>query len=168
MFGPYWELIEDNTRLLPVRIMDNVIAASSSPAPVYGSSGNTLVIRSDGSLWGWGSGLNSGPIPYHRNTWFWFNPVPAQILDDVTQIIRGESESGIFAITSDGNLWDLSNGTVWVMDDVAGAAVDWHNRMALRTDGSLWVWESNGSHQFGYSTEARHLPAKIKTGVLVP
>jgi alpha-tubulin suppressor-like RCC1 family protein len=127
------------SQLSPIKIMDDVVTISASGLPATGMAGNTLAIRSDGTLWGWGFGMNSGPIPYHKNTWYWWNPVPGKILEDVEQIVRGTEV--IYAITSDGNLWNLSNDVAWVMDEVVAVSTGMSNTLAIRTDGSLWGWE---------------------------
>jgi len=165
--GPGWEITEDNTRLYPTRIMDNVVTVSTSGPPVTGNSGNTLVIRGDGSLWGWGFGMNSGSIPYHFNTWGWFNPVPGKILDDAAHIVRS-IESAV-AISSNGDLWDLTNGGTFVANNVFAVSYDWNNKLVLYTDGNLWHWERNiYSIPDEYMVFEWHNPTFVMDGVLLP
>jgi len=167
IIGEGWTVIEDNTRLYPVRIMDDVIAVSASEAPVYGESGNTLAIRSDESLWGWGFGMNSGPIPYHRNTWHWYNPVPGKIMDNVANITRDIETAMV--ITDNGDLWDLSNGAFFITNDVAGAARDFDRLLTLHTDGSLYSWERNSEGVLDGDVVVEWLnPVRVMDGVLLP
>jgi len=165
--GYDWSVLEDNTRLYPIKIMGDVIAVSASDAPAYGDSGNTLVIKSDGSLWGWGFGINSGFIPYHGNTWGWQNPTPGKMLDDAVKIVRNYENA--VAISSDGNLWDLTNGVTWISDEVMSTSLSWSYVLTLQEDGSLWGWERNAYSIPGERMVTEwHNPVHIMDGVMRP
>lgn len=87
----------------PVPGLSNVIAISSG-------SENALALKSDGTLWAWGSNFNGqvGKTPTVCDTQFdsyvFCQPVPVPVgLSDVIAIqARGESS---FALTSDGTVW---------------------------------------------------------------
>jgi len=145
-----WNVIEDARRLSPVKIMDDV---------VYVTTGDdqTFVIRSDGSLWSWGSTryglLGCGTVGGWGDGRPEFRATPEKVMDNVAFVSSGWDNTMV--IKTDGSLWAwgvgyLGDGTVreWhepqitpvkIMDDVAYV---YGNRI-LKTDGTLWVWADN-------------------------
>jgi len=140
----------NDVRTSPIQIMDSVNS-------VYIGSSGTMVIRTDGSLWAWGSGPIGDGVNYD-----YYHPMitPAKIMDDVVSI------SEYKALKSDGSLWvwgygSIGDGTVrdWerpaltpvrVMDSVATIIDTGYNySMVIRTDNSLWAWGSNLGGQLG-------------------
>lgn len=78
--------------LSPIRIMDDVIAVSAGGV-------HTMAIRSDGSLWAWGSntpGLLGDGTTINR-------PIPIRVMDNVVSVSAGTQQT--MAIISDGSLW---------------------------------------------------------------
>lgn len=138
--------------------------------------GHTLALRGDGSLWTWGLGhLGQLGTGYDVNINF-----PVQISTAGTRwtgIAAGMNHT--FAIRDNGTLWacgtnsasQLGAGSppVYYTLFQVGSASNWtsaiaagsHHNLALRADGSLWIWGSNDS---GVSSGSR----LGNTGALVP
>ncbi|MDR1532166.1 MAG: phosphodiester glycosidase family protein, partial [Clostridiales bacterium] len=158
-------------------------AEESKALPVGGLSAgseHTMYIHSDGSLWGWG--VNSyGQVGDGTKE---NRAGPVEIMDDVIFVSAGKSHT--LAIKKDGGLWawgsnsngQLGNGAatqyslegdgngyedhdsaapIHVMDEVAWAAAGCNYSMAVKTDGTLWVWGDNNKGQLGDGTAVSHL-----------
>jgi alpha-tubulin suppressor-like RCC1 family protein len=152
--------------LTPVNIMDDVASVAV---------GNTVnfAVRTDGSLWAWGSNefgqigdgtrsryVTLGPILLRRIDHD--KDLPVKIMDDVVCAAAGGIHS--LAVKTDGSLWawgynwygQLGNGTrksnnrpQKIMDDVVSVAASYYHSMALKSDGSLWAWGANASGTVG-------------------
>jgi len=118
------------------------------PAEIVTSSGVTMLLEADGTLWGWGSNwegrLGSGVRASYA--------LPIEILDDVIYVAPG----GNYAIRSDNSLWAwgleryegaLEAENWWsyfpapprfLMSDVIAVFQHENGDFALRTDNSLW------------------------------
>jgi alpha-tubulin suppressor-like RCC1 family protein len=180
---------------LPQKIMDSVAAVSTG-------SWFTVALKDDGSLWGWGSNyfgeLGDGTAEDRHS--------PIKIMDSVVSVSAGGNTT--MAIKTDGSLWawghnrngQIGDGTVntyddeWpspnivednnkyspvkIMDSVTSVSVGSDHAMAIRSDGSLWVWGENNYGQIGDGTastmdvltvvvdRSRHTPVKIMDSVL--
>ena len=142
---------------LPQKIMDDVVTVETGFS-------HTLVIRSDGSLWGWG-GNSRGEVGDGTTRRVSF---PTKIMDDAISLAAGARTS--FAVKADGSLWawgenyrgSLGSGmlSTWcsldnifisesylnpteIMDNVIFVASGVFHNMAIKSDGSLWVWGKN-------------------------
>jgi len=137
--------------LSPSRDMDNVSSVSVGEA-------HTMVIRDDGSLWGFGCN-QFGKLGDGTDVW---RHTPVKVMEDVVSVSAGKSHTMV--IRTDGSLWawggnysgQLGDGTtedrfnpVRIMNNVAAVSAGDSHTMAIRTDGSLWVWGDNGSGQIG-------------------
>jgi alpha-tubulin suppressor-like RCC1 family protein len=144
------------------------------------SDGDTLALKTDGSLWAWGANWNGqlGDGSFQST----YVPVPIGSQNDWATLAASPSHT--VALKTDGSLWawganwagQLGNGT-WDStnsptrvdsdhDWVAIAAGRYHT-VGLKVDGSLWVWGANGSGQLGLGLDAAvatNVPVRIGAG----
>jgi len=137
---------------------------------------HALGIKSDGTLWAWGSNssgqLGLGDIVKRQ--------LPVQIgsRNDWDKVFPCYFSS--FAIANDGSLWAWGNnslGKLGLGDDThrnqpvqVGTDTNWdklscyYHTIALRTDGSLWSWGKNEQGQLGLGdTTPRSSPVQVGT-----
>ncbi|MCL2680326.1 MAG: hypothetical protein FWF11_02460, partial [Coriobacteriia bacterium] len=144
----------------------------------------SLGIRTDGTLWAWGSnehgqtGITGLPTGYGSNQ---LTPAQVGTATDWAQVSAGGGHS--LAIRSDGTLWSWGNNSNGVtgLGTTAGntpvptqvgtdanwtavSAGDWHS-LALRADGTLWSWGANGNGATGLGTVSgdQTTPAQVGT-----
>jgi len=121
----------------PVRIMDDVVAFCNAGA-------HRMVIRTDGSLWGWGYNwtgqLGDGTITE-------LTPNPVHIMDNVVEVSTGNGNT--MAICTEGHLW------VWGSNS-AGQIGDGK----VNLPASL-VWEGDEGTFITHSDYNRNRPALI-------
>lgn len=141
-------------------------------------SRHTVAIKTDGTLWAWGSNFNGqlgdGTI-INRTT-------PTQIGSDTNwKSVSAGGYSHTVAIKTDGTLWawgynwygQLGDGTTsgTTFPIQIGTATDWASvsaggthSVAIKTDGTLWAWGGNYWGQLGDGTTTnRTSPTKIGT-----
>jgi hypothetical protein len=126
----------------------------------------TFALKTDGTLWSWGSASTSGILGDNRagNTSYvnsqgytlYDRLEPAQVMDGVSVVCAEIEWSFAFAIKKDGSLWgwganksyQLGDGTqeerfvpVKIMDDAESVRIINDELVyAVKTDGSLWRW----------------------------
>ena len=134
-----------------------------------------FVIKSDGTLWGWGNNQN-GQLGDGTTT---ERHSPVKIMDGVRSVSAGTHHS--IAIKDDGSLWawgynelgQLGDATtterhspVKIMDGVKSVSAGGSYSIVIKDDGSLWSWGDNYWGQLGDGTTTdRHSPVKIMDGV---
>ncbi len=150
----------------PVKIMEQVSCVT------FNEDAHTVAaVRTDGSLWMWGSNFY-GQLGSGSTT---DSGVPIKVLDGVAAVDLGWSRTA--ALKTDGSLWTwgwnesgrLGNGStvdahlpVKIMDGVAAIGGYQDQAAALKTDGSLWTWGWNYYGQLGNgSTENSAVPVKV-------
>jgi len=168
-------------RSSPVKIADNVAFVTGVSSPVSTTLCQFAIIKTDGSLWTWGTITFDGTTEARLT--------PNKIKENVVWI---NMNGWIFCVlTSDGTLWvggsnsrgQLGNGTfdgntnelVKVMDGVVTVSATRTNVAAIRFDGSFWGWGGQINVQReGYTLIGRELgvdkyatarPYKIADGV---
>ena len=140
--------------------------------------GHTLALKSDGTLWSWGSN-SSGQLGVGSTTNY-STPVQVGTATNWVKISTGNEFSA--AIKSNGTLWmwgsnsfsQLGDGTtVYKTTPTQIGTATWSNVycghsyvIAIKSDGTLWSWGSNGSLQLGSGTplfQAYTTPHQIST-----
>jgi alpha-tubulin suppressor-like RCC1 family protein len=148
----------------PIKIMDDV-------AQVAAGSSHTLAIKTDGSLWAWGSNsygeLGDGTTSPKTT--------PTKILDNISQVSAGSNHS--IAISSDNILysWGIndylgilvdgtSNATllpISIYNEVLEVDASRNNTIFLTSDGSVFAFGDNSNGQLGYENSDFNVPVKI-------
>lgn len=158
-----------------VKKMDHVAAVSVSSC--YGAA-----IKTDGSLWTWGSN-ERGTIGIPTISESTVVDEPVKVMDDVIAVSHGGSH--VAAIKKDGSLWtwgsnqygQLGNGgggnasytvhysdigdvnvpyqtvPVKVADNMAAVCCGSNHTVAVAKDGTVWTWGNNDQGQLGNGTQ---------------
>ena len=123
-------------RLKPIKVMEDVIQTCAGD--VF-----TCAIKSDGSLWKWGNKVKT----------------QQKIIDNATFVASANQ-----VVKKDGTLYNHVTNEA-ILDNVVEYAVDSHY-LAVKKDGSLWVWGQNKYGQLGDGTTTdKSTPFKIMDNV---
>jgi alpha-tubulin suppressor-like RCC1 family protein len=147
---------------------------------VAGGGEHSLVVKPDGTVWAWG--LNgSGQLGDDTQTSRTL-PVQVQRVSDIIAAAAGSGHS--LALTSGGHVWSwgepgygqLGNGSTTAsasvryevqeesgraLDNVVAIAAGGHHSLALKADGTVWVWGWNVYGQLGDGTTTLHTRATV-------
>jgi len=144
------------------------------------STGHTVAVKTDGTLWAWGSneygrlGLNISYLAFRSS------PVQVGALTTWSQVVAGGEFTA--AIKTDGTLWTWGNNSSGQLGDgtvlrksspiQVGALTDWaqiaagrYNIAAIKTNNTLWAWGSNLDGQLGDGTKIRR-SSPVQIGAL--
>ena len=137
-------------------------------------------IRADGTLWGWGEGT-TGDVG-DGNALNRSSPVQLGSDTDWASLSRGNSNSDMLALKTDGSLWGWGNnqygGALGLGDLVSrsnptqvGALTDWgpitmgyRNSISVKTDGTLWNWGMASNGALGNNTITPHISSPVQLG----
>jgi alpha-tubulin suppressor-like RCC1 family protein len=139
----------------PKKILSGVVSVSAGTL-------NGAAIKTDGSLWVWGSG-EYGALGDGKSGSGHYAASPVKVMDNVASVSCGLGF--IAAVKKDGTLWmwgdnswgNMGNGKygdyvtkpVKIMDKVASVSCGGTFVAAIKTDGTLWTWGSNYSGELG-------------------
>lgn len=140
---------------------------------IAAGSAHSVAIKSDGTLWTWGSN-NNGQLGIGNVATQSYIPVQVGVDNDWQSIVSVGGNT-TYASKTDGTLWGwgsyIGNGS-W--DDVyepvnIGLANQWLSMatgygftLGLKVDGTLWSWGSDGSGQLGNgSAGSSNVPAQV-------
>ncbi|HEX8476428.1 MAG TPA: S8 family serine peptidase [Pyrinomonadaceae bacterium] len=131
---------------------------------------HSLALRSDGTVWAWGSNVHG--LLGEAGGGFRDAPQPVAGLTNITAIAAGGQYN--VALRSDGTLWSwglnndgllgIGNTSVFSthtptqvagLDGVVAIAAGRFHTLALRSDGTVWAWGINTSGQMGIPTSTR-------------
>ena len=155
-----------NNRLSPVQIpgLTNVLMSSGGAC--------TIAVKTDGTVWGWGSNTY-GQMATNTTMAYSLSPMPIAGMSNAVSVASGVSHA--MALKADGSVWtwglnnygQLANGTsgstctipapVNGITNVLRICGMGYDSLALRTDGTVWIWGSNSGGQFGLP--ANYYPA---------
>jgi len=162
-------------QLSPVRIMDGVAAVAYEV-----NAHHVMVIRNDGSLWGWGNNTE-GQLGISNSISGASISDPVRVMDNVAAVSVGRWHTT--ALRTDGSLWawgnnergQLATGTTFrnrytpmkIMDNVVSFSTYQYHTMAVQADGSLWGWGTNFHGILGDGTTTnRYTPVRIMDNVV--
>ncbi len=170
---------------------DGTISHRSSPVTTAGGgtnwkqveagSNHTAAIKTDGTLWTWGSNI-VGALGNGTTTARSSPGTTAGGGTNWKQVATGYYSS--MAIKTDGTLWTWGNNDSGQLGDgtttsrsspgtTAGGGTNWkqveagefNHTVAIKTDGTLWGWGLNGSGQLGDgATSNRSSPVTVAGG----
>jgi len=156
---------------------DNVKIVQKVGPMISSGSGYSVVLKSDGTVWTWGSNGNG-------NEEYQLNPIQVKGLTGVASVCAGSQHK--VALKSDGTVWtwgsnwsgQLGDGTkenhltpvqVKGLTDMTSVSTRGNHTVALKSDGTVWTWGSNGYGELGDGSteEYRSIPVQVKglTGV---
>ena len=138
---------------------------------------HVVSIKSNGSLWGWGS----SDIGQLSNTNF-INPTPFQIGTSTDWLKVSVGDYNTFIIKSNGTLWAMGKGSYGLLGNGStnqsnpslqqiGTATNWQKISAssdmtigLKTDGTIWGWGQNDQYEMGNNTCCANQLTPIQIG----
>ena len=152
------------------------IGTDTDWASVAAAFTHTMAIKTDGSLWAWGSNtggqLGDGTTTDHSS--------PVHIGTDTDWAAVAPGSGHTVAVKIDGSLWAWGSNSFGQLGDgtttsrltpaQVGNDTDWLTAAAaahsvgLKTDGTIWTWGYNGNGQIGDGTPFDHSkPLQIGT-----
>ncbi|MBU7317717.1 carboxypeptidase regulatory-like domain-containing protein [Paenibacillus oleatilyticus] len=177
-------ILQFSMLLMAMLFISNFVYASSDSNSNQSSKfinvtadyGRSFAVKADGTVWGWGLGLNDkGEMVGYPN--LIKTPVKIPYLNKITKVVGNSFQ---LALRSDGTVWSwgynaegqLGDGTniykskptqVVGLHDVISISVGSHHSLALKSDGTVWTWGLNSHGELGDGTTVnRFTPVQVK------
>jgi len=142
-----------------------VVAPPAWTQTVSANSDHTLVVKPDGSLWGWGGNAN-GQLGINSTTRQDLPVAVSTLSSGVVAVAAGQMHS--LALKSDGTVWAWGwNGSgqlglgdttqrlvpiqIPAFSNVVAIAAGTSHSVAIKSDGTVWIWGANNVGQLGTS-----------------
>lgn len=161
-------------------VSNEVSFTTEHPVPIKVSAGSnhTLALKSDGSVWSWGSN-SSGQLGIQSAA---VSPSPRMVssINSITSISTGNSFS--LALRSDGTVWAWGQNTIGQLGnsaitgyqnipkkiegltDITAISAGNTHALALKSDGTVWAWGSNMNGELGTGSSTNsYTPVKINS-----
>jgi alpha-tubulin suppressor-like RCC1 family protein len=156
------------------------VGGDTNWSKIAGGAGNSLALRTNGTLWSWGDNSNGGVGDNTAVTRS--SPVQIGTRNDWTNI-HHESliTPGGFAIRSDGTLWGWGYtinhnlglyhpgseiAKVMTQKKFTNLAAGGSHSMAVSDDGTLWGWGQNSDGQLGTGNTTSTTSSPVQIGTL--
>ena len=156
------------------------IGSDTNWAKVAAGDRYTVAIKTDGTLWAWGDNYYGQLGDGTRTTRY--SPVQIGTGTNWAKVAAGGAHT--IAIKTDGTLWawgynyygqlgdgtttnrtsgpvQIGTGTNW-----AKVAAGWYHTVAIKTDGTLWAWGSNGDGQLGDGSTATNRTSPVQIMII--
>ncbi|MCI8520135.1 MAG: S8 family serine peptidase [Clostridia bacterium] len=164
---------------IPIQsLVKNVKIPNNGETVLDTNSSTALVVKEDGTVWGWGSNP-TGQLGNESDKTYSI-PVEIEGLTDVVSVSIGSVHA--IALKKDGTVWSWgrnnlgqlgigSNSNVVEtlppvqvnnLDNIIAIDIGYNHSVALRADGTVWTWGYNGSGQLGDgTTTTKNTPVKV-------
>jgi alpha-tubulin suppressor-like RCC1 family protein len=153
--------LSDGSTLYYSQWQNNVFPAVSNISSVSTgrNPGSQFIIKSDGSLWGWGYNANS---ELGLGSSVDISAPTKTSLSNVIKVVVGQNSS--MALQSDGKVFttglnsygtlgtgDTNTKNAWTqtLTGVTDISLSYYSAMAVKSDGTVWATGMNSSQQFG-------------------
>ncbi len=152
----------------PVLSLNDVKTLETTPT-------RTVALKNDGTVWGWGS--NWGGQLGNGTTEDKSEPVQVEGISDIIKVSASFSHSA--ALESDGTVWVWGNNCVpgeppnvsiqstsvpfkiTNLTNIVDIYAEQHFTVALKNDGTVWIWGVKPNIEFGSNLEINITPTEI-------